>query len=43
MTNHKKAKRKAKVFRIYGETIAKVLAGIAAVILAVAKLMDKLS
>lgn len=40
---NKKAKRKAKVFRIYGNTIAKVLAGIAAIIFAVAKLIDKLS
>ena len=38
----KKAERKAEIFKSYGNTIAKLLAGIAAIILAIAKLLDKI-
>lgn len=38
-----KKKKKAKVFRIYGSTIAKVLASLAALVLAVAELIKALN
>ena len=39
----KKAKKKAEVFRIYATSVAKILAGLAALILAIANLIKEIN
>lgn len=43
MSKKRKIKKKAKAFRIYGSTVAKVIASLAALILSIAELVKALN